>query len=875
MKHLLTCLTFSVAAAALCAASVKPLDYWDEEVRLFGASDAKRNIDTFAQKSGRNKVPAFNYDLSDKVCGDFSVTYTPALSKNTARFGFMTQLWDNWFALNDSFSLSFQMKVMDPKAADTWKVLVVDADNRVASTTLKGANTQGEWTAFSIALNTLKKPADFDLNRIKLVQFEAGSFSDDAVIKFDKIAFTSEESFLGISDKTVAQRMSETEATKAKRIERSMQINAKKAPFPLMKAFALLYLNKDLEQADKILNEGLDKSLAQHHWGLFENAMLCRLYYTFSNRAGEFKGRMRAATEKRLLEVLWERTYVKNDIHWARQSTWYLDGSENHDLSAKTSCLVSSRIFMDEPDYKDRIYPDYGFGGGYFYGHAGYQGASAEESRVHASGGRANLKDGKEYTVKDHYEAWLEYFKEYFPARARHGFFVENFAPGYSKHTWNMIELLRSYGGDDELSKLLTDFADLYWAAWVQAAPSGILGGPKTRQHANPTNWDSNAGMISVKMGSMGTHGVWGYWNELSSYKLPKVVWKMALDREGMGNFVYQSRGIGEDVNKLPRPAGTERSLVIEPNSRLLKYVYVTPQYTLGTQMDYPLAVHSHLSCSGRWHGMTVTSDAEARIVPVGIGVPPANPMITSNKVGAITMEVMYKTAQHENTLIFQRTDNYLKIDPDWFPVKYTESRQGVYVGTAWETVKEDAGWIFFKKGAVYAGVRPVLRDVEFEKAKMDKIRPGNGTFQRPHDDATVKMNEQCYSWNEDKSILLLNDDFTPVIIQSGDKEGYGSFSSFIQAVKNARLELYNTVVQEYDELVYTPPGKDAPEMVFNAGSMEIPRVGGEYINYEYPLTFNSPFIRSEYGSGKIHIEYDGETLDLDFSESPWWKIWN
>jgi len=63
--------------------------------------------------------------------------------------------------------------------------------------------------------------------------------------------------------------------------------------------------------------------------------------------------------------------------------------------------------------------------------------------------------------------------------------------------------------------------------------------------------------------------------------------------------------------------------------------------------------------------------------------------------------------------------------------------------------------------------------------------------------------------------------------------------------------------------------------MVFNAGSMEIPRVGGEYINYEYPLTFNSPFIRSEYGSGKIHIEYDGETLDLDFSESPWWQFWN
>ena len=67
--------------------------------------------------------------------------------------------------------------------------------------------------------------------------------------------------------------------------------------------------------------------------------------------------------------------------------------------------------------------------------------------------------------------------------------------------------------------------------------------------------------MISVKLGSMDTQGVWGYWNTLSDYRLPKVVWKLALDREGMGHFVYKSRGIGEDVHKLPRPLGTERSL--------------------------------------------------------------------------------------------------------------------------------------------------------------------------------------------------------------------------------------------------------------------------------------------------------------------------
>jgi hypothetical protein len=550
---------------------------------------------------------------------------------------------------------------------------------------------------------------------------------------------------------------------------------------------------------------------------------------------------------------------------------WYLDGSENHDLSAKAACLVSSRIFMDEPDYKDRIYPDYGFGGGYFYGHAGYHGQDSEAIRAKVSGGRANLKDGHEYKAKDHYDAWAAFFKEYVRERAKHGFFVENFSAGYSKHSWNMLELARSFGGDEALSRLLGDFADLYWAAWVQAAPGGILGGPKTRHHGSTGGYDSNTGLISFKLGGPGLAGVWGYWNELSSYTLPTVVWTMALDREGMGNFVYQSRGIGEEINQLPRPAGTERSLVIEPNSRFLKYVYVTPLYTLGTQMDHPLAVHSHLSKAGRWHGMTVTQDAAARIVPVGLAIDPDHP----ENNGAISMEEMYKTAQHENTLILQRSRSYAEINPDWFPLYHKPSSQGIYAGNAWDAVKEDAGWIFFRKGDVYAGVRPVSPDAEFEAEKMKILYAGRKrTFQRPHEEATVKVSEKGYSWNKDRSILVLEDSFIPVIIQSGDKARFGSFDHFMQNVKNARLTLYKTVVPEYDELVFTPPGKDAPEMVFNAGNMEIPRIGGEYINYKYPMTFDSPYIKSKYKSGKIKIEYGDEQLNLDFSNKPWWAFW-
>jgi hypothetical protein len=80
-----------------------------------------------------------------------------------------------------------------------------------------------------------------------------------------------------------------------------------------------------------------------------------------------------------------------------------------------------------------------------------------------------------------------------------------------------------------------------------------------------------------------GFGGGWSYWNQINDCELPALVWRMALDREGMGAFVYRSRGIGEEENIWPRPLGTERSLTIDTESRFLNYTWVTPDYTLGT----------------------------------------------------------------------------------------------------------------------------------------------------------------------------------------------------------------------------------------------------------------------------------------------------
>ena len=884
MKRALMILMIGLCFVVTClnAAEVKYLDCYEEEARLFGVADSQNNIDIDLEKrlqapyyfvAGHKsyKTPGFEYDYCDKQNGDFSVTFNPAESSNSPRFGFMTNLWGHYYPLDENFSLKFYLKTDNiTDAQNSWKVRFVDADDNAAVSVLNDTDTKGQWKEFILPLNELEKEGAFDFKAIKLCEFETAEFPKNALLKFDFVRFADNKGVvIGITDKTIDQRIFEQKATKQTRITKAFEVSAKKAHQPVISAFAMLYLGENLEEANQILREDCLGEGQGNPWDLLRTPLYCRSYLLFSNRCGKFPGRLEKETEKVLLDTIWNRTKIKNDIHWARQSTWYLDGSENHDLNAKASNLVSSFIFMNEPEYKDRVYPDYGFGGGYHYGHAGYYGKGVDIESRHG-GGRANLSDGKEYTAKDHYEAWLSFMKEYFRERAKYGFFVENSSCIYSKHSMNMIDLVYAYSGDDELRSIVDDFMTLYWADWVQTGIAGISGGPKTRHHKSVGSYGANKGMVGFYLGGPADGGIWGYWNNINGYEMPKVVQMMALDREGMGDFVYKSRGIGEAEPKQPRPMGTERTLIIKPESRFLKYSYVTPLYTLSTQMDHPWAFQSHLSKAGRWHGMTVTQNADTRIVPV---VLPIEPDFNGN-TATYTMEGMYKTFQNENTLIVQRSKSYPEVNPDWYPLYKQRTDQGVYVGSDWDEKKEDGGWIFLRKGDVYAAVRVVLRDAEFEEKKKLKTTGTQVTFHHPEDDAKVKLDDKAYSWRDNDKIIVLNDRYSPVIIQAGDKDHYGSFETFMTDIQNAPIALYKTVVPTFNILAFTSPEKGAPEMVFNAANNEIPMLDGEYISYELPKTFDSPYIQSEFRSGKIDIEYDGEKLNLDFSDGPWWAFW-
>ena len=406
----------------------------------------------------------------------------------------------------------------------------------------------------------------------------------------------------------------------------------------------------------------------------------------------------------------------------------------------------------------------------------------------------------KKYTAKDHYKAWLSFLKEYFRERARHGFFLENSSSTYAKHTMNMIDLAYAYSGDSELHQIIDDFMTLYWADYVQTGIAGISGGPKTRHHKKVGGYDANTDLLTPLLGGPANAGIWNYWSNVNDYKLPKVVQMMALDREGMGRFVYQSAA---SAKLSQRNSPTRHRTHTHPQARitLLKVFLRNACLHMNTQMDHPWALHSHLSKSGRWHGMTVAQDADARIVPVYLPIEPDH----RGKQAEFSLEGMFKTLQHENTLIVQRSRSFCEVNPDWYPLYKQNCDQGVYIGQAWDEQIEQSGWIFLRRGNAYAAVRAVLRDAELEAAKKKKTGGTQAHFHGAYDAPTVQQMDKAYTYTEDRRFIKLKDRFAPVIIQAGDQQQYGSFEAFMSETQNAPIALYKTVVPSFNILTFTP----------------------------------------------------------------------
>jgi hypothetical protein len=825
------------------------LDCWADIMLSLGASkDAAQNItSTFGSE-------AFKLDYAEKQNGSFSVAYDCAANKGFTAIGFVSGQFAKPWSIDENSVLCLKTKIISANMPAEITVELVDDGGKVISIS---SPVKGEdWQQLRLPV---KISDGFNTGAVVACRFPQ-PFIKDSKIWFDDVYFLNpvNGNIIGITDKPVEQRINESAATRQKRVEEALpryrtsglREGFQEILFKFISGVEIEQMNKKLCEILTTKDQSVrNKYRLNDHWCLVVNQTLYRLYYMYGSKGTVAPGRLSPEAEKALLAELWNRTLQKNDIAIARQSTWWLTGSENHDMVCKVSNLLASQIFKDLPEYKGRVLLDEGTGGGtgywfdQMYGDDDWQGPK----------GRANLSDGKKYNSNDHYQAWVAFFEEYIKERLHKGFFLETFSSGYMgvtiSHLYDVYDLCE----DKELKELTGKFLDAIWADWAQDTISGVKGGAKTRASAL-RGVDAMGTFAQFEFGGKLAEVGGNMWVSLvTNYRFPDAVWDIALDREGLGSFEYISRRPGEEENIWPRPLGTERTLLCDTESRFCRYSWVTPDYILGCQMDHPAAVHSHLSVAVRWQGLTIASEDNARIFPCGIDV---------DKEGKwkIADNTYFRNFQKNNIMITQQARRWNQANPDWFPAIDMYSKDiGVYFGNNLDEVDDANGWIFTRKNNAFAAIRVILSDVDTGFKVGSNIK-NKGCY--------TNLAGKCYEWNTERTIIKLADKYSPIIFHSARRQDYKSFDDFKKYIYANELNLIKTVVQGYFIVEYKPINIEGSKDVyyFNAANTEVPSFNGEYVNYSPQFLFKSPFMSSLYKSGQIDVSKGKTNLSINIA---------
>jgi len=543
---------------------VELFEFYDEALRLFNAVGEGGDITADREKRGqvqygRGEEPRyFKRDYTDKVANDFSVRFDAPGTEDARVVGFTPGAWIDSWAVTRKDVLHLQLKATVD--CGLVKLALLDQGKKRAFYELSGFKADGRWQIVRACLKDFRAEEGFDFGG-GIVGCEVHmSMVVGAKMWFDDIYFQKAGTgvLVGVTEKPLSQRIAEARQSKEARLSSRLQ---RRKGNVYQENAALIEKGENLDEANRRLTEYFQSEKAKADFGthfFFDRGMYVKLLLNYGRQGRLGAGRLSGEAETALLELIWNAAKDADDIANARNSTWWLLGSENHDIHHKIRCLLSAQVLAGHPEFKDRIYADSGTGNGYKDDNPEWI-------------GEAQWSDGESYTPVDHYQGWVKFFREFLIERAKKGLFVEIRSNHYISAQIDSVSILHTYCGDEQVRKLSGMLLDLIWADYAQDSISGINGGAKTRSSVRTRMAD----LILPLLGGPGT-------SELT-YELPPIIWKLALKREGLGDFAYLSRRPGEEQDIWPRVKGAERSMQCDTESRFLRYSWVPPDYVLGT----------------------------------------------------------------------------------------------------------------------------------------------------------------------------------------------------------------------------------------------------------------------------------------------------
>ncbi len=294
-----------------------------------------------------------------------------------------------------------------------------------------------------------------------------------------------------------------------------------------------------------------------------------------------------------------------------------------------------------------------------------------------------------------------------------------------------------------------------------------------------------------------------------TGYRPPLVVVDIVCDVKGRGSYEVRQRLLG-----LAKPGHYEPPVyhMRTDSGGIVRYSYCTPDFMMGTAMveARPKSDWAMISSQNRSHGVIFAGNPVAGILPQCVK--------TSNNRAYNTQW----SVQKKGTLICQK----LKYGTGAGPMRVW------FAGDGLSEPVEEKNWVFAESEGAYAAVRIVAGGHHWENSTSEDRGKGK--------------------W------LYCDNEYSPVILEVDQKSKYKSYDDFRAKVIENAFAYDNHVLQ------YTGIYGDA--FTFYADYSTVPQINKSSVNYAPNMAFDSPFLKSTWNSGLIHIQKGTRSLTLDFN---------
>jgi hypothetical protein len=330
----------------------------------------------------------------------------------------------------------------------------------------------------------------------------------------------------------------------------------------------------------------------------------------------------------------------------------------------------------------------------------------------------------------------------------------------------------------------------------------------------------------------------------LSSYRLPEIIYRVAVDRTAP--YVHRERKRVRNVIRF----GTEK------NPPVYKYTYVTPDYGIGSLQGgilQPIQQHTwgvrytygrpyttifglHPSWSSYELGMFFPEELKPLIADVTASKSTYNN--PDKWTGGSPFE---RTFQHKNTLI---------VLYDIPGGTVTEHIDGFFPRNLEERIVDPSGWILCKAGDTYVGWYP--------------LQPGEWTEE--HETPGQAKNDIGRPSETDRSKETGNWRFRSHTLQNGyvievrSRREAGSFEKFSANLRSRRPVA--TLAPGKVSVTYRTLGNDTMKFSFPDGRA----LNGKAVDLAKTKLFDGPFLKAEVGSQKLEILHGAKRRVLDFT---------